>query len=95
MGDRYEINIHCAYCETLNESVWYAPTCGTYTFKCICCNKINFIISYADFKAKKIEDVEYVDVEDGFLDCTNVYWKDEEIKDMCLLIFKEIKNIEE
>ena len=33
MGDRFYLKLKCAYCG-LESSVYYAPTCGIYDFKC-------------------------------------------------------------
>ena len=49
MGDRFELELACAYCGEANE-VYYAPSSGYTTFKCGC-GKINNINS--DFKAVK------------------------------------------
>jgi hypothetical protein len=32
-GDRYYLNLKCAYCG-LESEVYYAPTCGSYDFTC-------------------------------------------------------------
>lgn len=69
MGDRYEIDAKCAYCNHLNEGVWFAPTCSAMTFKCEECDKENFITM--DFKIKKIEDVTYDEVEEAISGVSN------------------------
>lgn len=90
MGDRYDLNLKCAYCKELNKDVWYAPTCGSDTFICIKCKKRNFI-TY-DFKTKKIEKITIKDVKDGFLENTNTSWTEEQIKRMCKEHLKNIKD---
>ena len=89
MGDRYELIKNCAYCKTENE-VWYAPTCGCMTFKCVKCKKDNFI--NLDFKPMKIEDVKLDDVKNAFLSTTNVSWKDDEVDRICENMYKHIKD---
>jgi phage FluMu protein Com len=70
MGDRYELNLKCAYCNRLqDEWVYYAPTCGFITFKCDKCKKTNFIHSI--FKAGKIEELTYEEVYNCISDTTN------------------------
>ena len=92
MGDRYYLELTCAYCgKKQNEDVYYAPTCGFETFKCDKCMATNFITS--DFKAKKIEEVTLKDVELGFENATNWSWTDAEIKRMCEARLKEIKGM--
>ena len=49
MGDRYELNLHCANCKTDNE-VYYAPSSGFMSFTCVKCKKINWVSM--DFVAK-------------------------------------------
>jgi hypothetical protein len=84
MGDRYELILNCAYCGSCNKDVWYAPTCSSDIFTCEKCGKTNFITDSAfGFKAKKVEDVEYEEVEIGFLNTTNASWTDEQVEKMC------------
>lgn len=54
MGTRYFCQFRCSYCNTLNDDVWYAPSCGYFTFHCEKCGKENGI--NMDFHAVKIED---------------------------------------
>ena len=92
MGDRYELELHCAYCNELNEDVWYAPTCGFNTFTCSNCKKTNFI---KDFKAVKTDDITADDLFDDFMTETNVSWEDkdlEKIKKECHERDYTIKN---
>jgi len=51
MGDRYTFNAKCAYCDKLNEEVYFAPTCGFIVHKCESCGKTNKIV---DFKLHKM-----------------------------------------
>lgn len=91
MGDRWELNVACAYCnKTQEELVWYAPTCGSETFKCEKCGKESFITS--DLIPKKIEDVTLDDVKDGFCNATNAAWTDEQIDKMCKKKLRQIKK---
>lgn len=93
MGDRYELILNCAYCNSCNDDVWYAPTCSLDIFTCDKCKKINFITtSTFGFKAKKVEDVEYEEVEIGFFNTTNTSWTDEQVKRMCKERYNSIKN---
>jgi len=85
MGDRYELIKACAYCGEVNEDIWYAPTCGSFTFDCEKCSKENFINT--DFEVKKMSDVTYDDVywavnnasnmmdEKQIEECAKDYWK--------------------
>ena len=43
MGDRYCLNLKCSHCFTMNEDVYYAPSCDFTTFKCIFCGSENQI----------------------------------------------------
>lgn len=59
MGDRWFLQLNCAYCGKLNnpqndiepDGVYYAPSSGATTFRCDKCNKVNKIIE--SFKAIK------------------------------------------
>lgn len=91
MGDRYELHLHCKYCGEGNE-VYYAPTCGFYTFKCSNCSKINGISSHNSVKA---EDVTGEMLYESFLSETNVNWTEEELKEKnkeCFEIASSIRN---
>ena len=77
MGDRYELKLHCAYCNKLNKEIWYAPTCGSYTFGCGKCGKTNFI---KNFQAVKTNGITGNDLFDAFIDATNVSWEDKDLK---------------
>jgi hypothetical protein len=77
MGDRFWLKLKCAYCGT-ESSVYYAPTCGDYDFKCqdlggydfmpveskTGCGGTNFVT--ASFEVKKAEDVTEEDVVQAF-----------------------------
>ena len=94
MGDRYELILNCAYCGSCNDDVWYAPTCSSDTFTCEKCGKTNFITDSAlGFKAKKVEDVEYEEIEIGFLNTTNVSWTDEQVERICKERYNSIRNV--
>ena len=41
MGDRYILTVTCPKCGTVNNDVYYAPTCGFLTYKCNCDNVID------------------------------------------------------
>jgi len=90
MGDRYELELRCVYCNENNKNVWYAPTCSSDTFVCEKCKNINFITN--DCKAKKIEDVTMEDIKLGFLENTNTSWTEEKVKEMCEEHLKDIKG---
>jgi len=84
MGDRFILELDCAYCNKLNDEIWFAPTCNVYTYKCIFCNKVNFIHEgMNEFKSKKCEDVKYHEVKESFLKATNVTWNEDEIRSSC------------
>lgn len=75
MGDRFWMNLGCAYCGKMS-FVYYAPTCEFFDFKCRTadlddgmgsienetagCGRVNFIT--AGFSVKKVEDVVVDDV---------------------------------
>ena len=90
MGDRYDININCVYCNTLNKDVYYAPTCSSDVFKCRKCGKKNFINS--NFKAVKIEDVTFEKIKEGFLNTTMGMLADKQIDRGCKEHLKEIRG---
>lgn len=64
MGDRFYLELNCAYCNRTNKDVYYAPTCSFYDFTCEHCKKVNFISS--DFSVKKLVDVSEQNVIDAF-----------------------------
>jgi len=39
MGDRYYINVMCPMCGTVEEDVYYAPTCGFLGWECLNCGE--------------------------------------------------------
>ena len=92
MGNRYTLDLNCVYCDKLNKEVWYAPTCAADTFVCEHCDKPNFITE--DTKAIKWEDVTFEDIKEGFVNNTNVGWKDEELENMCKQRLLQIQNKE-
>ena len=75
MGDRYELVKSCAYCKSINDDIWFAPTCSSMTFKCKDCGKDNFITS--DFEVKKIEDVCYDDIYGAINNASNMMSKEQ------------------
>lgn len=91
MGDRYDIDVKCAYCKHINEDMWYAPTSNCDFFRCEKCKGMNFIT--AEFEAKKLTDTNVNDVRSGFCNATNASWSDEEIERMCKEHLKEIKEM--
>ena len=91
MGDRYTINVDCAYCNSTNKDVWYAPTSNCDVFECVYCERWNFITT--NFKAVQIEDVTYDMVEAGFMFTTSMAWTEDDIKRMCNDRFNKIKEM--
>ena len=92
MGNRYYLDLKCAYCgKKQNEDIYYAPTSSMETFQCDKCMATNFITS--NFVAKKIEDVTLEDIKEGFESATNVSWTEEEIKRMCEQRLEDIKKL--
>lgn len=81
MGNRYVLDVNCAYCNHLNIEVWYAPTCSSDTFRCEKCKELNFITP--NFKSKKIVDVTIDEVREGFLNATMETLTDVEIEKFC------------
>jgi len=43
MGDRYILQLYCAYCKHLNKDVYYAESSDFTDFKCEKCKKENTI----------------------------------------------------
>jgi len=70
--------------------IWYAPTCGSDTFKCEKCGKLNFIT--AGFTAIKIKEVTFEKVKEGFLNATMGTLTDEQIERHCKEHLKQIKK---
>lgn len=91
MGDRYELTKNCAYCNTKNSEIWYAPTSDSYTFKCEKCKRTNFIKS--NFEAVKIEEATFEEIKNGFLNTTMGSLTDEEIDRCCDDTFEHIKKL--
>lgn len=56
MGDRYVLNLQCAYCGKLNKDVYYAPDSDIRVFKCEKCNELNTIM--LKFYAKKAKETD-------------------------------------
>ena len=90
MGDRYELDVRCAYCKKRNFDIWYAPTCSSMTFQCDGCKKICFIDEY--FNVKKVEDVKLKDVENAIKMASNMM-NEKQIKSCAKSFFiEEIKK---
>ena len=83
MGDRFYLDLRCAYCKTNNNQVYYAPTSGFDTFKCCKCMSPNFINS--KMEAIPIEDITVEMIKVG----RKLYSNEQEIK----RIMEEIKNV--
>ena len=81
MGDRYDIDVDCAYCNHNNKDVWYAPTCSSDTFRCEKCKELNFITP--NFKSKKIVDVNIDEVREGFMNTIMGTLTEEQVEKMC------------
>ena len=77
MGDRYELELYCAYCNELNIDIWFAPTCGSNGFLCSKCKKYNYI---KNFHSIKKEDITADDLFNEFMDATNVGWNEKDVK---------------
>lgn len=90
MGDRYTIDISCAYCGARHEDIWYAPTCGSDTFQCERCGKTSFIT--ADFTSKKLLETTVQDVVEGFDMCTNVSWSDADTTRICKEHLEDLRS---
>jgi len=69
MGERFYLDLKCAYCGKLNENVYYAPTCGIYKFQCCKCMSTNFI-TY-DFNSTKLEEINKKDISRGIAEHSN------------------------
>jgi hypothetical protein len=91
MGDRYTLLLNCAYCKSKNEDIYYAPTCGFYTFKCEECGLDNFIT--ADFKSMKLENVKIHMIKYGFIGATNQNWTTKQINKHCEEVMDNIRKI--
>jgi transcription elongation factor Elf1 len=91
MGDRYTGNFKCEYCNTLNEDVWYAPTCGAYTFKCAKCGRSSFID--CALNTKSLEHISFMDVYEAFLGASNVDWGERNLTRMIMESFENIMQI--
>ena len=90
IGDRYELDLKCIYCNCENRRIWYAPTSDIYTFSCERCKKVNFITS--NLKTKKVEDIVIGDVKEAFLMATNTIWSERDINEICKESLEKIKG---
>ena len=89
MGDRINCDLNCAYCNKLNEDVWFAPTCNIMTFICEKCKKINFITT--DLKSRRIELVKKEDVYWAISNASNMM-DDNQIKKCVEDFIKKLKT---
>ena len=69
MSDRYIISTECPYCGKLEDDVWYAPGCGSYSQNCSCGKKF-FIVDCQPIKA---EDVSAETLLGAFVGSLNLY----------------------
>ena len=53
MGTNYHLKLKCAYCNKLNDDIYYAPSSSVESFKCEYCSKTNLIVEL--FRAIKNE----------------------------------------
>lgn len=90
MGDRYELDLKCAYCSKLNKDVYYAPTCNFYTFECQKCQETNFITF--GLESKKREEVTLQNIEDGFWGCSNFPHDEGVVREECEEILRRLKK---
>ena len=90
MGDRYYLDLDCAYCGELNKEIWFAPTCDSFDFNCIKCKKLNFINE--EFKAIKGTNIKEKDIRAIFDMTTMGGHTEEAIKKICKDMFKEFKK---
>ena len=70
MGERIILIRDCIYCGKTNDEIYFAPTCGFFTFKCEKCKKFNFIT--IDLKVKKVEDVTKDDVHQAISNASSM-----------------------
>ena len=89
MGDRIECARDCIYCGETEEGIWFAPTCGSMTFKCKKCKKENFITT--DLEVKKIEDATYDDVYFAISNASNMM-DEKMIKSCAKEFFEDLKK---
>lgn len=89
MGDRYTLNLKCAYCNELNKDIWYAPTCNFFDFRCKKCDKMNFITN--NFQVKKIGNITFEDVYASISSSSNIM-SEKQIIQMAQDVYKRFKN---
>ena len=65
MGDRYTIKIRCASCNFLNEH-YHAESCGSHSFHCEKCEKINWVSIGFVAKIVSPEEEKRLYKEEGF-----------------------------
>ena len=81
MGNRYILDLNCAYCGEKNKEIWYAPTCGSDTFVCEHCKRVSFITD--TMKSIKLEDIKFIEVRKGFINASNIERSKEEVDKIC------------
>ena len=89
MGDRYELILNCAHCGETNNDIWYAPTCGSFTFECEKCKKENFITSI--HTVKKLEELTYEDAYDA-VSMTSTMMNEEQIESYAREWYERLKK---
>ena len=52
MGDRYILTVECPTCHRVGENIYYAPTCGSTSYKCSC----GRVIDLAEYSGISYED---------------------------------------
>ena len=91
MGSSYLLELHCVHCVKLNTDIYYAPTCGTYTFKCSHCGKMNYITK--DKESAMPDEASGEDLFEAFLNTTIIAWNDLEIHNIRKEFFEIAKRI--
>jgi transposase-like protein len=61
MGDRYHLDLNCAYCGRPNPDVYYAESSGSEEFNCHACGKRNRI--QISFRSRKMQQPKSVQEE--------------------------------
>ena len=61
MGDRYIITVICPTCETVNEDVYYAPTCDFVTHRCSGCGARIDLVKYTRISYRDASNVDLIE----------------------------------
>ena len=61
MGTRYIITVICPTCDTVDEDVYYAPTCGFVTHKCSGCGARIDLVKYTGISYRDASNVDWVE----------------------------------